>query len=174
MNTANNKRKQESVTKIKKAFVELLQTKEIKDISVTDICKMTNLNRSTFYANFLDVYDLADKLRESLEREFSSEFAEYSENSTDAAYKMFSHIKDNPIFYKTYFKLCYESNHLIYVFDEERATKEFGMKNIKYHIEFFRNGINAIIKMWLENGCQESPEEMAEILKQEYAGRGFK
>jgi AcrR family transcriptional regulator len=75
MNTANNKRKQESVTKIKKAFVELLQTKEIKDISVTDICKITNLNRSTFYANFLDVYDLADKVRESLEREFSSEFA---------------------------------------------------------------------------------------------------
>ena len=81
MNTVNNKRKQESVTKIKKAFVELLQTKEIKDISVTDICKITNLNRSTFYANFLDVYDLADKVRESLEKEFSSEFAQYRSKS---------------------------------------------------------------------------------------------
>lgn len=174
MNTVNNKRKQESVSKIKKAFVELLQTKEIKDISVTDICKITNLNRSTFYANFLDVYDLADKVRESLESEFSSEFSVYRDNTkNDAAYKVFCHIKENQIFYKTYFKLCYESKHLVYIFDEGRATKEFGLKNIKYHIEFFRNGINAIIKMWLESGCKESPEEMAEILKQEYGGRRF-
>ena len=28
-----------------------------------------------------------------------------------------------------------------------------------------------IKKMWLENGCKESPEEMAEIIKQEYRGR---
>ncbi len=43
--------------------------------------------------------------------------------------------------------------------------------NIKYHIEFFRNGLNAIIKLWLAGGCKESPEEMAEVLKQEYRGR---
>ena len=29
----------------------------------------------------------------------------------------------------------------------------------------------AIIKMWLAGGCQESPEEMAEVLKSEYRGR---
>jgi AcrR family transcriptional regulator len=171
MNTANNKRKQESVTKIKKAFVELLQTKEIKDITVTDICKITNLNRSTFYANFLDVYDLADKVRESLEREFSDEFSVYEDNSENAAYKMFCHIKENQMFYKTYFKLCYESKHLITVVKENRAEKEFVSGNLKYHIEFFRNGLNAIIKMWLENGCKESPEEMAQVLKDEYKGR---
>ena len=30
---------------------------------------------------------------------------------------------------------------------------------------------NTIIKMWLADGCQESPEDMAEVLKQEYRGR---
>ena len=35
--------------------------------AVTDICKKANLNRSTFYANYLDVYDLADKIKEKLE-----------------------------------------------------------------------------------------------------------
>ena len=83
-------------------------------------------------------------------------------------------IEVNQIFYRTYFKLCSENKNLMYVFDEERASKEFGVKNIKYHIEFFRNGLNAIIKMWLENGCEETPEEMAEILKQEYSGRSLK
>lgn len=52
-----------------------------------------------------------------------------------------------------------------------RAQSDFGNKHIEYHIEFFRNGINAIIKMWLESGCKESPEEMAEILKSEYTNR---
>ena len=44
-------------------------------------------------------------------------------------------------------------------------------RSIKYHIEFFRNGLNAIIKLWLAGGCQETPEEMAEVLKAEYRGR---
>lgn len=43
--------------------------------------------------------------------------------------------------------------------------------NLKYHIEFFRNGLNAIIKIWLAGGCKETPEEMAEVLHQEYRGR---
>ena len=60
MNTKNNRRRRESVEKIEKAFVKLLQTEELKRITVADICKESGLNRSTFYANFLDVYDLAD------------------------------------------------------------------------------------------------------------------
>lgn len=44
-------------------------------------------------------------------------------------------------------------------------------RSIKYHIEFFRNGLHAIIKLWLAGGCQETPEEMAEVLKAEYRGR---
>lgn len=39
MNKPNNKRKKESQTKIKKIFVQLLQNKEINEISVTEICK---------------------------------------------------------------------------------------------------------------------------------------
>ena len=39
MNIVNNKRKKESKTKIKKAFIELLQTKEINEINITDLVK---------------------------------------------------------------------------------------------------------------------------------------
>ena len=67
MNVKNNKRRRESQDKIEKAFVELLQTREIKEITVSDIIKLTGLNRSTFYANYIDIFDLADKTREKLE-----------------------------------------------------------------------------------------------------------
>lgn len=169
MNVKNNKRRRESQEKIEKAFIELLQTKEIKDITVSEIIQKTQLNRSTFYANYVDIYDLADKTREILENEFSNLFADYDYfNENTGALKMFIHIKENQLFYNTYFKLCYDDKHLVSIYDPKRAEIENVEGNIKYHIEFFRNGLNAIIKLWLKNGCSESPEEMARILKSEY------
>lgn len=172
MNVKNNKRRRESQGKIEKAFIELLQSHEINEISVSDLIKITGLNRSTFYANYIDIYDLADKTRVTLETDFSNLFADYDYfGERTGALKMFTHIKENQLFYKTYFKLCYDEKHLISIYDKTRAEKEHIDTNIKYHIEFFRNGLNAIIKLWLAGGCKESPEEMAEVLKQEYKGR---
>ncbi len=172
MNTKNNKRRRESQKKIERAFVELLQTREIKDITVSDLIKKAGLNRSTFYANYIDILDLADKTRESLEREFSDLFADYDYfHERTGALKMFKHIKENQIFYKTYFKLCYDDKHLLSAYDAKRAEQENLNTNLTYHIEFFRNGLNAIIKLWLANDCRESPEDMADVLKAEYRGR---
>ena len=172
MNTKNNKRRRESQEKIERAFVELLQSREIKDITVSDLVKMTGLNRSTFYANYVDIFDLADKTRETLEQDFSNLFADYDYfNEHSGSLKMFQHIKENQLVYQTYFKLCYDDQHLISTYDAKRAEQEHIASNLKYHIEFFRNGLNAIIKLWLKDGCRESPEEMAEVLKQEYRGR---
>lgn len=172
MNVKNNKRRRESQEKIERSFVELLQTREIKDITVSELIKRAGVNRSTFYANYIDIFDLADKLRETLANDFSNLFADYDYFSErTGALKMFRHIKENQIFYNTYFKLCYDDKHLISIYDEKRAEKERIDSNIKYHIEFFRNGLNAIIKLWLAGGCKESPEEMSEVLKTEYRGR---
>ena len=60
MNTANNRRRRESVERIEKVFIDMLQTKELNEISVSDICKQAGLNRTTFYANYTDIYGLAD------------------------------------------------------------------------------------------------------------------
>ena len=94
MNTKNNKRRRESVNKIEKAFIELLQNKELNEIKVSDICKICSLNRSTFYANFVDIYDLADKVREHLEDEVNRLYlAETTQgfNSNDYL-RLFRHI----------------------------------------------------------------------------------
>ena len=172
MNVKNNKRRKESQDKIERAFIELLQDRELKEITVSDLIKSTGLNRSTFYANYMDIYDLADKTREKLENEFSNLFVDYDYfNERTGALKMFRHIKENQIFYNSYFKLCYDDKFLVSKYDAKRAEIEHLDGNLKYHIEFFRNGLNAIIKLWLAGGCQESPEEMAQVLKAEYRGR---
>lgn len=38
-------------------------------------------------------------------------------------------------------------------------------------MEFFKAGITQAIKLWLKNGCKESPEDIFEIIKSEYKGR---
>ena len=101
MNVKNNKRRRESQDKIEKAFLELLQPREIKEITVSDIIKLTGLNRSTFYANYIDIFDLADKTREKLEADFSNLFADYDYvNEHSGVLKMFTHIKENQLFYR--------------------------------------------------------------------------
>ncbi|MGM9574523.1 MAG: TetR/AcrR family transcriptional regulator [Oscillospiraceae bacterium] len=173
MNTPNNRRRRQSVERIEKVFIDLLQTKELNEISVSDICKRAGLNRTTFYANYTDIYGLADSIRDKLENEVSEVYQEEINtgfNSNDYL-KLFKHIKANKLFYKTYFKLGYDNDYRIITYDVNLAQEHFQNRFIEYHMEFFKAGITKIIKMWLENGCQESPEDMFEIIKSEYRER---
>ncbi|MBS6953590.1 MAG: TetR/AcrR family transcriptional regulator [Enterocloster asparagiformis] len=173
MNTPNNKRKKASVERIERVFIDLLQTKELAEISVSEICKQAKLNRTTFYANYMDIYGLADSIRDKLERNLSDLYQnEITQgfNSNDYL-KLFCHIKENQIFYKTYFKLGYDDNYKIFTYDTRLAKQHFQNRFVEYHMEFFKSGITKIIKLWLQNGCRESPEDMYEIIKSEYRGR---
>lgn len=177
MNTPNNKRRKESQEKIEKIFVELIQEKEINEISVTDICKRTHLNRSTFYANYLDIYDLADKIREKLEMEVTNLYKDENEKgyNSNNFLKLFQNMKENQIFYRTYFKLNMDKVTKIsqFKYDYHLAKKIYGDENIEYHIEFFMAGFNAVIKRWLFHGCLETPEEMNEIIINEYKNKNI-
>ena len=72
MNTPNNKRKKESIERIERVFLDMLQTRELAEISISDICKQAKLNRTTFYANYTDIYGLADSIRDKLEADLSN------------------------------------------------------------------------------------------------------
>lgn len=174
MNIQNNKRKKDSISKIESAFLELIQNKEINEITVTDICKKTNLNRSTFYANYIDIYDLIEKIKDKMIDNFFSIYEEERKNRYHSYdfLKLFYHIKDNQIFYKTYFKLNFDLTKSVQFIDEEEVYKYLGYnENIDYHIEFFKAGLNAVIKKWLDNNCDKTPEEIEEILKREYKNK---
>lgn len=173
MNTKGNKRKQESLRKIENAFIALLRHKDTEEISVTEICKRAGVNRSTFYANYTDIKDLMDAIGErmfgALHRIYADEETR-GYNSNDFS-KLFAHIKDHQDFYRAYFKMGLDLKLQPSRYDTKLAKKYYPSGDIDYHRTFFRAGITAIIKKWLDNGCDLSPERLFGILKDEYRNK---
>lgn len=177
MNVVNNKRRKETKGRIKKSFIELLQTKEINEINITDLVKKAGINRSTFYVNYIDIYDLADKVKKEMFNDLLELYKEESINQKHSYdyLKLFTHIRENQIYYKTMLKLNFDfMNYYDNYLEELDMIKYYGStKNMDYHIEFFKAGMTAIIKKWLLNNCKESPEEMIEIINSEYKGKSL-
>lgn len=145
MNTNNNQRHQDTIVAIEEAFVSLLNEKELKDISVSVLCEKAGINRSTFYDNYTDIFALANSYAERIEKSV----AEQPHTDGEFAW-IFEHIRANADVFTIYFKLG------------------MSKKSADYKELFFRNGVYAVAKMWIEGGCQESPEQMGEIIKKEY------
>ena len=173
MNVKNNKRRRKSREMIEKAFMELIEQKDFHHITISDICQNAQVNRSTFYSNYLDIFDLADQIFAQLNNELSAKFQSDSSviDITDNTEAFFAFAKENSRIFKTFFALGYDSKIKVDYYNTQLAQKYFGNKHIDYHIEFFRCGFSAILKKWLFGGCKESPAEMAEIIKSEYKGR---
>lgn len=51
---------------IKKAFLQLRSQKPIEKITVTELTKLANINKATFYLHYSDIYALSDELEDSL------------------------------------------------------------------------------------------------------------
>lgn len=47
--------------RIQSVFLEFLSKKDLSKITVTDICRQAEVNRTTFYNHYMDIYDLLDK-----------------------------------------------------------------------------------------------------------------
>ena len=70
---------------------------------------------------------------------------------------------------------CYSLEEIgIFAFWDEacRYTEYYGGRAMEYHIIFFESGLNAVICKWLEGGCREIPEKMAEVIISEYGPKG--
>lgn len=173
MNTKNNSRRRASVERIERAFMEQLQEKELPQIKVSDICKEAQVNRSTFYAGYEDIFDLALKIQTRLEEEVNRLFDEEVLTQLQGGdfLKFFYHIRENQELYRFYFKLGRESSSRLKLYDVCVLGPDAPQEHLDYHILFFKEGFNALIKRWLETDCRESPEQMRDILLWEYQGR---
>lgn len=145
MNMKGNKRHQETLQRIYMAFASMLREQELNKITVTELCEVANIDRSTFYANFEDIPALVNSYAAEIEKQVAAQPHEYGEFAW-----IFEYILKNKDLFQVYFKL--------------------GVSNepADYKTIFFRNGFYSAAKLWFAEGCKESPQKMGEIIKREY------
>lgn len=178
MNIKNNLRYKVSSEKIETAFLTLILNHRYEEINISQICKQAGVNRSTFYCHYNDINDLIIKIEGKFAKGMASIF-NYGKRQTNQAFvEMFSFVKENKFFYKAFLNIPYitlaETNIKVEVL--ENIGKDIQIdkpKNMEifYRASFFGAGIKEMCRLWLENDCQESPEEMASFLLEEYKYR---
>lgn len=65
---------------LRESLMELLQKKPIARVSVTEICKSSQLNRGTFYAHYQDPFDLLKQIEEDLYIELQEAIGQNAES----------------------------------------------------------------------------------------------
>ena len=142
--------------KLKISFLNLIKTGE-ESITITDLCKHANVNRSTFYAHFNDINEMYNYMENHL---IQNEGFDLNIHNIDANYleKVLNFIKKHKNFYKIYLNLPHtDLSHFIY-----------GLYNIldktNYEITFKIAGTKQIFKLWLDNNCKTEVQQMLQIL----------
>ena len=78
---------------IQKAVIELLKDHKFDQLKVTQICKLAQINRSTFYANYEDISDMIFQLRDYVANQYQKDLKKYQNDSFLA---MLKGIQANP------------------------------------------------------------------------------
>jgi len=126
-------------------FAELLREQERNKLSVTALCKATNIDRSTFDANFEDISALANTYSSEIEKQVAAQPHVEGEFAW-----IFEYILENKDLFQVYFKLG------------------ISQTAADYKTLFFRNGVYSVVKLWFTEDCKEPPQTMGEIIKREY------
>lgn len=181
-----------TAVKMDKALVSLLEKKEFAYITVSEICKMAGVNRSTFYLHYETMGDLLEETTQYILDDFQSRFPK-----TELAF----HLQDGELTELNFMKEQYLYPYLSYIRDNRRvfstAVRNLGTLGMDrafqnlyqqvfdpilsrfaypeshrpYVMRFYLTGITAVVKLWLENDCQESEQEVVAIIQECVFGR---
>lgn len=160
---------------IKESLIELLQTKEIHQITVTDICKKADINRGTFYTHYKDAFDLLQSIEDELFNQIVQFIAEtpVEEYGGSLLLKVLELISENKELCKILF--CKQRDNRILERILSVASKadfekvcsdsnDFVKSNLDYFIRYSVGGCISIIQTWIENDLPESPSEIVMII----------
>ncbi len=98
-NTADkklNRKRAYSQRVIQEAFLELSKDHLISKITVTDICRVADVNRTTFYSNYDDISDLVESIVSELHQKLVSIMSQYDRMDNEEFYiALLTIIRDN-------------------------------------------------------------------------------
>ena len=103
MNIKNNKKSKQSEQAFQLSLYELLKTTQFKDITISQLCKHANLNRTTFYAHYDKIEDIILNICETHIAKMYNIFLDTNQPYIERVYKSLLIIKENLQFYSYVF-----------------------------------------------------------------------
>lgn len=168
-----DRRKKYTRRVLKESLISLLSQKPISDITVKELCEMADINRSTFYTHYSDHYDLLSKIEEEITQDMNDYLNSYrhelEEESIQMTEKILEYITENKFMFQILLNKEASSSFEKRMMDLTRSfmMKNWLMKNelnrseTEYLSSFVISGSIHVIKDWIENDMDQSPNEMA-------------
>ncbi len=176
------------------ALLSLLNEKPFEYITVSDICKKANVNRSTFYLHYDNTCDLLNEAIRHLLDDFRSYFpidtVSISQSfeqshltdlifvSSEYLFPYLTYIRDNRRIFLTALshadQLGFEDifhRMFLHIFDPILSRFHYPIKVREYVMRFYLSGITAIVCEWIKRDCTESMEELSQIIHSCIFGR---
>lgn len=169
------------------AMLSLLQEKDFDYISITEVCKKAGVNRSTFYLHYENIIDLYNETMEYVNNRFfayfqttAKETIDKIKNDKDGNFTILTaeyldpyldFIKKNKELVRAALRkpINMESTkkyNSLYKYIIEPITANYNVpeKYRPYVSIFFTRGIMAIIEEWLCRDCEESVENIRDLI----------
>lgn len=157
---------------IRSSFLTLLEEKPIEKISVTDICKLADINRGTFYSHYSDPYDLKDRLERELVEVLEQQIRDMKVTRLTSVQTM-RLLKKNQELCRVFFGphgdsegmykiVCRQAD--LYLKTQTSYLSHLPPHKVYYLRTLMSSSISTAIKLWFDEGMITPPEEIAEII----------
>lgn len=166
---------------LKQAIIDLIKQKGYRNVAVTDIVELSEINRATFYAHFINKDDLMETLIKDklagLESSLYKPLKKLSEVQFETldptSIKFFQYILDHAEFFDLLMedeKILDLENRIIYIIRdvffkkvEFIDTRNKNVNNYSFHT-YRAYGIYGLIFEWIKSGYLKTPLTMGEEL----------
>lgn len=161
---------------LKKGLAALMKEKSVNQITVKELVEEVDINRSTFYLHFKDIHDLLREIEENMEAQIKRAIEEHpivsgNENAFYFIEDMFRVLDEEREISKA---LIGPNGDMGFIHRIERIIKENSRgtlekmfpgkkEDLKYFYAFCLSGCLGLVKVWLNEGEEKSPEEMAQM-----------
>lgn len=174
-----DRRVRKTRAKLRQCLGQLLVKKKIQDISVKEIAELADINRGTFYLHYRDVYDLLGKIEAETFQQFTEiisrhEPAQVKEDPEPLLIEILYLIRDNADLFQILMGRNGDMEFLSKLREEilKKIMHPWGdmLQNnregeLPYYYSYITEGALGMIKLWVENKTDLSPEKMASLIK---------
>jgi len=162
---------------LKESFINLLEKKDISQITIKEICENADINRSTFYAHYNDQYDLLRKIENELLDNIKTNLKEIDEKGENVdpvslAERIFEYIEENAKVCRLLLSerggLNFQKQVMVIVYNpiinELTRNNKISKEDAEYVYSFAVTGCVGIVQKWLGEGMKKSARYMAEMV----------